>query len=330
MFVCPKCSRILGEVGPDGVLRTVCAGCRYRFQVLQGRLASRTPRRIAVEGPGSRVGVTPRYFELVLDLPGRREPVAIRVGAKAEGITVRAGDLVSVMHSLDGEALSELLVIENHTTAERFAIDPIGTKTRDHAVGLSFLTAAFLYAGLGVGGAPPAVVLTLPFVVLFASWFLFVWLLSPRAKLAAAERHRLASVQSLLERKRALEEQRNAIARDTELRSITATRLLDLKRKMESVGLDAYQPRIALIERALAGMEEQLSLDRQLSDSYARAITMLEIEYESGFAAELDLDPGEEVVARLDELRQLQERHAELARELSANAEVERLLSAGR
>ena len=42
MFVCPKCGTSLGETGPTGVLEAVCSGCRYKFQVMRGRVVELT------------------------------------------------------------------------------------------------------------------------------------------------------------------------------------------------------------------------------------------------------------------------------------------------
>ena len=78
-------------------------------------------------------------------------------------------------------------------------------------------------------------------------------------------------------------------------------------------------------------MNEQIALDDRLRDGYDRNIKILEIEHESGETAErLSADLSAPVHEKLQELRLLEEQHAELGRLLAANVELERFLERGR
>ena len=104
-------------------------------------------------------------------------------------------------------------------------------------------------------------------------------------------------------------------------------RLLSLGNKMLDVGLDVYKPRFAAIDRGLATLDRQKAIDVSLRDGYLLALKMVEIELESGEATEqLDTDVSDVLGQKLDELKELEERQADLVRELEANLEVEQLL----
>lgn len=84
------------------------------------------------------------------------------------------------------------------------------------------------------------------------------------------------------------------------------------------------------MDRAVATLRAQVALDERLLAAYARNISIIEIEYESGDAATaIAPDISEEMSLKFEELRQLEEQHADLSRELEANDEVERLLRPG-
>ena len=104
-------------------------------------------------------------------------------------------------------------------------------------------------------------------------------------------------------------------------------RLLRLGNKMLDVGLDVYKPRFAAIDRGLATLDRQRAIDVSLRDGYLLALKMVEIELETGEATEqMETDVSGVLLQKLEELRELEERQADLVRELQANLEVEQLL----
>jgi hypothetical protein len=146
MFLCPKCNASLGEVGPTGILEEICSRCHYKFQVLKGRLASRSSELVTIrrETQGQRAEYR-RDYELRLELPDRYEVLTLYTGGAADQIAVRVGDTVSFVHTMKGERREDLLFITDHTTGEQFGLGRIGATARHRAAGIALL--------LGIGTA---------------------------------------------------------------------------------------------------------------------------------------------------------------------------------
>lgn len=133
--------------------------------------------------------------------------------------------------------------------------------------------------------------------------------------------------QRLLEQKEMCVSRLTSIEESLAQNGMRRERLRSLGKKMLDVGLAAYKPRFAAIDRGLATLDRQKAIDVSLRDGYLLALKMIEIELETGEATEqLEADVAPVLLQKLDELKELEERQAELVRELQANLEVEQLL----
>lgn len=332
MFLCPKCKSSLGEVGPSGILEEVCSRCHYKFQVLKGRLVDAVSRQILMrsETRGQRAEYR-RDYELRLELPDRYEVLSLWTNGPDDRIPVRRGDIVSFVHTMNGERREDLLFITDHTTGEQFGLGRIGATARNRALLIALLLGIGTAIISHLAGAAATFIVVYSVVVTAGSMMLLSRKLAPMMNLPEEEQAALAARQELLERKRQMLLQRDLIQTDRREKSETIARLRELQAKMRSVGLDVYKPRIATMDRAIATLSDQVALDDRLIAAYARNISILEIEYETGTAASALLagDVSEEISLKLEELHALEAQHAELSRELEANEEVERLLRPG-
>jgi len=331
VFLCPKCNASLGEVGPTGILEEVCSRCHYKFQVLKGRLVDRASEQVVLrrETPGRRPEFR-RDYELRLELPDRFEVLSLTTSGPDDQIPVRKGDTVSFVHTMRGDRAEDLIFITDHTTGERFTLGRIGANARNRAAGIAILlglgTAVFTH----IAGAAPAFMLVYSIAVMLGTGLFLSRRLAPMQELPEDVQATLSTRQDLLEKKRQMMLQRDYIQSDLRDKSATISRLRELQGKMRSVGLQAYESRIATMDRAIATLASQVALDEQLLTAYARNISIVEIEYETGDAvSSIAPDLSEELSIKFDELRQLEEQHADLSRELEANAEVEKLLRPG-
>jgi hypothetical protein len=152
----------------------------------------------------------------------------------------------------------------------------------------------------------------------------------PRANITSAEEAQLTATQHLLSEKLNLEAARAETVRRIEAREEIRDRLLSLRAKMRKVGLELYLPRIAALDAALATIGQQHALEGRLREGYERSIQMIEIELESGAAADALDTAAPHIEATLSEMRDLEEQQAELNRQLAANVEVEGLMRDGR
>ena len=331
MFVCPKCGTSLGETGPTGVLEAVCSRCRYKFQVMRGRvveltssLATAQPQQVFT----SRAGPFVRAYELRLDLPESLIVLSFHKRGAADAIALRRGDLVSIVHTMRGAAREDLLSVVNDTTGERFPLGSVGSRARRKASVGSAIAAISVAVVAIATGAPEAIMIGVPLFALASSWFGLNRFFTPVQALSTGKHAELAAQQGLLGRKQAMQSHKMRVDADTSEKLALIARLSELQRKMRAVALASYEPRIEAIGSALAALDAQVALDRQLSACYDRSIMMVDIEYESGIASgALDRDAGAEMTEKFDELRALEERHAHMTRELEAHGEIARLLS---
>lgn len=334
MFLCPNCNTPLGELRRGGVFEEVCSKCHYKYQVLVGRLATRNVRSVTRRAPTAQdPGRYTRAYELRLELsPTNHEPVDFEVPERDDTLVhVEPGDTVAVVYAMRDWRRDELLQVRNYTTGEIFEIARPGANARNRA-GCAAIGAGLLSFIALLQVAPPSPVLVIaPLAVTWGSYALLARLFAPTHRHAAARQLSSDDPPTLLEQIHALAEQRASIVADREEKLELRERLVALQQKMREVDLPAYAPRIATLERAVAAVNEQVALDERLRDGYDRSIKILEIEHESGATAErLSADVNATVQGKLEELRLLEEQHAELGRLLAANAELERFLERGR
>ena len=329
MFVCPKCGTSLGEIGATGVLEAVCSGCRHKFQVLRGRCVELTSGLVAAERHVF-TSLARRYwraYELRLDLPASLIVLTFHTRSPADSITLRRGDVVSVVHTMIGSVREDLVHVVNDTTGERFPLGSVGGKARRKASVGSAIVAASVAVVAIIGGASGAIIIGAPLFALVPSWLGLSRLFTPVQAISPGAQAELAAQQALLDRKQVMLSHKMRIDADGHDKLTLIARLTELQRKMRAVALASYEPRIEAVGTALAALDAQLALDRQLSACYERSIMMVDIEYETGVASgALDRDASAEVAEKLEELRELEERHAHMTRELEAHGEIARLL----
>src|SRR4051812_45877302 len=132
MVTCPKCSKPLGEIGPEGLLEAVCANCKFKFQVLRGRLAGGSSREVTLREPTmSEPGAYRREYELRVERRnGRFEAFQFTIPGGDDSIDMQPGDTVAVVHSMRGKAREELLDVYDLTTGRRFPVTSPGSRSR--------------------------------------------------------------------------------------------------------------------------------------------------------------------------------------------------------
>jgi hypothetical protein len=326
MFNCPKCLKTIGELPESGALIALCTDCQFKYLAIRGKLLERN----STAPRGHRDNPTRRYL-LKLELPNRQTEITeFDQKGLVEVAHARRTDDIVIVYSMRGAKREELLAVHNLTSGESYALSAPGQKSE------SASDAWGAFAGLAVGSLSLVAVPLVPALLigLFTAIGTGVMLrrrLAPVHVLDADALERLERKHSWLSEKLRLEEARARVECDIEDRERVRRRLVDLRRKMLEVGLDAYKPRLASIDVALATLDKQMVLDKSLHDGYDRSIKMIEIEQEASSADEIipdDLTPI--VFEKLDELKALEEKQAELARELEANAEIEQLLRSGR
>lgn len=330
VFRCPKCDLPLGPVGDDGTLETVCAGCRYRYRIWQGRLHSRSSQQITLREPTVELrGAYRRSYEFRLAMPdGDIAVVAFDIPGRDDVIPFREGDTLAAAWSLRGGQLEELLYVMNRTSGRTFHVSAPGESARNRAVAIGALVFFSVFALTCTASDENVPLAFLMAVALGVGSGLAVGRRGqPTHELPPDTRAAIAASQSLLSRREELVRERAEVERDCRLKEDAITRLRALAAKMEAADPSLYAERLEVLRRGISAIERQLELERQLVDAHSRLIATLEIEAESASASlALDAATGEAIERKLEALRALREASAELERELRANDEVERML----
>jgi hypothetical protein len=328
VFSCPKCSKPLGDIPVAGELVVVCAQCRLKFLVVRGRVSRAHVQQVYIDLKNKAPSRYRQEHEIRLQLAsGRVELVSFDLPVGEATSIARPGDVLSAVYLMRGSAREQLLSIHNATIGRSLPISFAGEKATGKAWRLGGLTGAVVVVATGMWGAPAAAALSTGAVVCIALGFGLGHRFMPRARLSPEQEAQLTSAQRMLAEKLNLEVARARTMRELEARRALQERLLSLRTKMVNVGLDAYRPRIATLDRALENIEQQMALEARLRAGYERSIQMIEIELEAGAAADaLDASAAPHIAQTLQEMHELEEQQAELGRQLAANIEVEELL----
>jgi hypothetical protein len=327
---CPSCEVPIGEISPEGRLTAVCPQCRYCFGVVAGRLKSRSSRQVTLRRQTRKqTGIYQRTYELRVQTPGGDlEVIAFAIDGKEDTIPVRRGDDIAMVASLRDGRIEEYVRLIDYTTATSYRLATPGDSARSTAMGVAAVAAvalfAFAWCGADASFGTSAVA---GLGALAALYFGLGAVMAPRAKLDAGEHAKLGQAQDLLARKRELVAKAARHRTERAEKTKTMERLRALRAKMASVGEELYGSRMAQVDRALAVLDKQRALEDRLVAEYERTIKIIEIEYETGQAANaLPSDLLETTLGKLDELESVEHENRELQLQLEANEEVARVL----
>lgn len=329
---CDRCGATLAEVPERSVVQAICANCHFKFQIIHGRVAENGSREFARVHQTTRRSNVYRDVELPLELAQELEMVRFSIHERDKPLRTRLGDDILVVHSMRESELEELLYVQNRTTNSVLRMGSPGARANRSAsaAGVAVFVVLFI-AAVEVAQEQSTLVVTLIvgtgaiLSALAARWIHRRMQPTHRLPPDVEESRRLS--QRLLEQKEMCVSRLTSIEESLAQNETRRERLRSLGKKMLDVGLAAYKPRFAAIDRGLATLDRQKAIDVSLRDGYLLALKMIEIELETGEATEqLEADVAPVLLQKLDELKELEERQANLVRELQANLEVEQLL----
>src|SRR5512138_841901 len=99
---CDRCGAVLAEVPERSVVRTICAHCHFKFQIIHGRVAENATRELARQQQAARRSSMYRDFELPLELAQELEIVRFSIHERDKPLPARRGDAILVIHSMRG------------------------------------------------------------------------------------------------------------------------------------------------------------------------------------------------------------------------------------
>ncbi len=90
---------------------------------------------------------------------------------------------------------------------------------------------------------------------------------------------------------------------------------------MESVGADVYPQRLKIVNKGIQLIQCLVANEERLMAEYDRAITMLEIDYETATTVDL-LEDNNAFLSKFEEIKAMETLNDELITQLQANQEV--------
>ena len=328
---CDRCDALLAEVPERSVVQAVCVNCHFKFQIINGRVVENASHEVARQHEWTHRSHVYHDYELQLELVHELEIVRFSIHERDKPLAVRRGDDVLVVHSMRGNQLEELLYIQNATTDALLRLERPGARANRSAATAGLLVFFVLFiAALVIGAGEETLRVTLIGSAAILSALGWRWIhqrMLPTHALPPDVEESGRTTQRLLEQKDTCVRRLTMVEQSLARNEARRDRLRSLGTKMLDVGLDVYKPRFAAIDRGLATLDRQKAIDVALRHGYLLALKMIEIELETGEATdELEADIAPVLLAKLEELKELEARQADLVRELAANAEVEQLL----
>ena len=329
---CDRCGAVLAEVPERSVVHAICAHCHFKYQIIHARVVENASRAVARQHQWTHRSHVYRDYELQLELARELQIVGFSIHERDKPLPVRRDDDVVVMHCMRGNELEELLYIQNVTTNDVLRMGFPGARANRSATMAGVLVFALVFvAAVAIAQEKSTPVVTLIAIAgatlsaLVARWIHQRMLPTHALPPDLEESQRM--IQRLLEQKDTCVRRLTLVEQSLAQNEARRERLRSLGNKMLDVGLEVYKPRFAAIDRGLATLDRQKAIDVSLRDGYLLALKMIEIELETGEATdELEADIAPVLLEKLEELKELEERQADLVRELSANAEVEQIL----
>lgn len=216
-------------------------------------------------------------------------------------------------------------------TSESFTADDSSEKATNWAFTVGALTSAAIGFAVGANdGSPATAVFSASFGGILSGALIRTGLAPsacPQPRRPRRIRGPYGSVEQLVAAKTRFTLSRAVVGKGLKDKQDLRRRLMSLRTKMEDVALPQYRPRIASIDMALVTIDKQIAMGTRLRDGYDKSITMIEIELESGVAADqMHEDISAAIFEAMRELKALEASQAELALQLEANVEVEQLL----
>ena len=330
MIECPGCRVPVLEVSEAGRSNGVCPSCNYALEAITGKLSKRYSKQLTIHRKTkSHDGVYKREYEFRIDTPdGRQEMFEFQIDGKEDRIKARRGDRVSVVYTLRGEALEEIVSVIDHTTNHSWYLASPSGKAK----GLAGCRALIIGGGitlllLFLNPWSPLVSIGLGLGSMIAFYVAIERSIAPRVQLDQGEIARLKQATDLRQKKQELHDERADREQSVADLKGLRKRLEALITKMESVGDDVYGSRIETSKSGIRQIETLMTADSDLVKEMDRTITMVEIDLESLSTMSDVVGVISGLEERLVRIHSAREHNDELMLALRANEEVARLLS---
>lgn len=327
---CPTCSRSLGKLSAEGILKAGCSSCRISYEAIYGKLSHWFSKGEPVIYLGERLPkLFRRRYELRIATPGRQlKLLKLTTLGLEDRLPLRPGDRVSILYSTRGGGMDKLVAIYNHSRGKNYyPKTPIPSEQYLLKTRGSVSVAVFLGALFG-GISPVMVSLGAIAMLLYANVIDAAELSDPELRTQNREEARLLNEIKLANQKSHLAERIHELHQEIYDQQGLIKKLQSLRGKMLSFNSGLYATRVGNIETAVRLLRQRIDHSHRLIDEYTQTMRMIEIELEASVLVE-QLPNAEDFTAqifsRLDELKAIEAENFNLQQRVEANEEVRRL-----
>lgn len=324
---CPVCSRPIVDFHYSAPMVT-CFSCDQRYGVVSGKLSNRSSiYEVLLYLTAKLPRLYKRYYTFQITTPERTlKRLQFSVAGKADRVPVHSGDIVSVLYTLQGYVMKQLVAITNHTTGKSYVLDSPIPSPSYLAVTIGSITIGLIViAALSGANMLLTTGLSALGVLLYLKSTNIAHLTTPILTNEVREGRRLLADQRLMAQKRQIETRIDELHHECKSNQVLIEQVETLKQKMTQVDQTLYSARIYRATSAVKILKQQITNSHRLIREYERTAKMVEIEVDTSWIAD-QLPDAENfslrIFERLEELKTIEDQNQQLKLQLAAYEEV--------
>ncbi|MBM0742379.1 hypothetical protein JOY44_12250 [Phormidium sp. CLA17] len=326
---CPSCKKPISDL-PRRIppIQVTCSSCSQQYGVVYGKLSRRSSITEALLYLTSKLpSFYKQHYTFQITTADRTlKCLQFSVPGKSDVIPVHRGDVVSVLYTMQGYVMKQLVAIANHTTGKSYVLPNPVPGTNQHVITLITIVTGFVLLSFLNGG-------NVFFTSIFSAIGVLTYLkLTNNAHLSnpvlnptQAEGLRLIADQRLLSQQRKLEQRVTELTHECQSNQVLIEQIKALKQKMTQVDQAIYSARIYRSTTAIDILNKQIANNHRLVREYQHMLKMIEIEIDTSWIADQLPDAEnftQRILERLHELKEIEEHNQALKLQLAAYEEV--------
>ncbi len=329
---CPSCGKAIASTKHRSAPAQVdCLACGQKYGVVYGKLSKRSSIQEALLYlKASLPSFYKRHYTFQITTAERTlKSLQFSVPGKADVVPVHRGDIVSVLYTMQGYVMKQLVAIANHTTGKQYVLpNPVSSSSHHVTILTVFITGVVTLSSLGgINLVLPAVLSALG-VLVYLKLTHSAQLSSPTLEGQERDGRRLLADQKLMAQQRKIEERIGELKHECQSNQMLIQQVEGLKQKMAQVDQALYSARIYRATTAINILHQQNANNQRLMREYDRTLKMVDIEIETSWIADQLPDAENftrKILERLSELREIEDQNQSLKLQLSAYEEVKLL-----
>lgn len=326
---CPSCTKPIADLQRHTMpTQVTCRSCSQQYGVVYGKLSKRSSIAEALLYLTSQLpSFYKRHYTFQITTADRTlKCLQFSVPGKNDVIPIHRGDVVSVLYTMQGYLMKQLVAIANHTTGKSYVLpNPVPSANQHFITLITIVTGLVLLSFLNGGNVFFTSILSAIGVLAYIKLTNNAQLSSPALNATHAEGIRLIADQRLLAQQRKLEQRVTELKHEGQSSQVLIEQINALKQKMTQVDQAIYSARIYRATTAVDILNQQIGNNQRLVREYQHMLKMIEIEIDTSWIAD-QLPDAENftrrILERLDELKEIEEQNQSLKLQLAAYEEV--------